>query len=63
MRDSSLVALAPKSKVTARKWMSTVCGKDAIAKEKLDYLTTFVPHDLPAKIECIEDLEKNWYKN
>ena len=39
MRDRLLVIVAPKSKVMARKWMSPVCGREAIEKEKLDYLT------------------------
>ena len=49
MRDRLLVIVAPKAKATARKLTSTVFGKEEIAKEKLDYLTTFAPHDLPTQ--------------
>ena len=54
--------VAPKEKITARKWMSTFCGKDVIEKEKFECLTTFAPHNLPVKTECAEDLEFFWHK-
>ena len=49
MRDRLLVIVAPKEKVMVRKWMYTTFRKEVIEKYKLDYLTTFGPHDLPAK--------------
>ena len=49
MIDSLLVIVAPKAKVVVKKWISTVCGKEVIAKDKLERLTTFAPHDLPTR--------------
>ena len=57
MRDSLLVMVSTKVKVTERKWISAVYGKEAIAKDSIDYLTNVVPHDIPAKTEHIECLE------
>ena len=57
MRDSLLVIVAIKEKVTARKWKSTMCGKEVIVKDKLYKLKTFALRDLPQKTEHIEDLE------
>ena len=62
MSDRLLVMVAPKAKAAARKWTSTVCGKEVIVNDKLECLTTFVPHDLPAKTEHAEDLEFFWHK-
>ena len=57
MRDILLVIVAIKEKVTARKWKSTMCGKEVIVKDKLYKLKTFALRDLPQKTEHIEDLE------
>ena len=55
--DSLLVIVAPKAKGEAKKWMSIACGKEVKVKYKVEYLTTFLPFDLPVKTECTEDLE------
>ena len=39
------------------KWICTTYGKQLIAKDKVEHLTTFEPHDPTAKTECAEDLE------
>ena len=47
--DSLLVMVVPKEKLAGRKWMSAVCGKEVTAQEKIECLTTFVPHDFHEK--------------
>ena len=39
-----------------------MCGKEVKEKDKIECLTAFAPHDLVAKTEYTEDLEKNWHK-
>ena len=63
MRDSMLVIVAPKAKVTARNLMSTAHRKEEISKYKVDYAATLAPHDLPTNTEYIEDLENFWYNH
>ena len=50
MRDSLLVIVSPKTKGMAKKWMPKVCGEDVKVKDKSEFLKTFIPHDIPAKI-------------
>ena len=49
--ENMLVMVLPKDKVASRKWTSTVCGREVKVKDKIEYTTTFVPHEPPAKTE------------
>ena len=56
-RDSSLVIMSPKTKVAAKKWTSAVHGKEVKVKDKVECITSFAQHDMPARTECTECLE------
>ena len=58
MSDSLLVIVSPKAKGVTRKWISTICGKEVIVKDKLECLTTFAPCSLPAKIKMYRKFRK-----
>ena len=55
--NSVLVIVKSKAKEDATKWMSTSYGKEVVIIAKVEFLTTFVPHDLISKTECTEVLE------
>ena len=38
-------------------WTSAACEEEVIAKDKVEFLTTFVMYDLSPKIEFTEDLD------
>ena len=47
--ESVLVIVLPKAKVASRKWMHTEQGREVKVKDKIEYMTTFAPHESPAK--------------
>ena len=55
--SGSLLVMARQKKLAARKWMSTLCGKEVTLKDKIEYLTAFTSYDFPAKTVCTKDLD------
>ena len=52
MSESVLLMVLPKDKVAEKNWMSTVHGREVKEKDKIEQMTTFAPHECPAKSEC-----------